>query len=79
MFGQPSRTSIQDGRETLTYTYTNFGAEYNPLQFVPCIGLCFMGGKTQTENQLLTVTITDNIVTDYSYSEGGETGSIKYF
>lgn len=75
MFGQAKQRMIRpDGKEALTYLYTEGRMKTNPLIFVPIVNLfvlLFSKTKVESEARTLSIVLKDGVVDDYAYTESG--------
>ena len=72
IYGKAQTASLNmDGSETLTYSYVSHSSKSSPMMFVPIVGIFFMKSKGKLESQTLQVLMKENVVSNYSYSEGG--------
>lgn len=72
IYGKAQSTSLNmDGSELLSYSYGSTKAKTSPLMFIPIVGLFFMKTKGESQTQTLQFLVKENIVSNYSYSEGG--------
>ena len=78
MFGEPQTTERRaDGVEHLTYRHSVTTAKPDARQFIPIVGIAYMGGKMDTKTSTLTVAVKDDKVVDYRESNDSHGGAAK--
>lgn len=72
MFGTPYSTTIDSsGNVILQYMHMQMNTKVKGATYIPIIGGLVGGAKSETTTQSLLVTVKDNIVVNYTYSESG--------
>ena len=80
LYGKPqTQMTNSDGTETYIYSFMKNDVSVNAATYIPIVGLFAGGSEVQMNTSSLSITFTDSVISNYSYSTSEHKGEYSTF